>query len=76
MKDPVFASKLAFHNLDDYYKWITTSKSTRIYIQGRDVLCYWAQYLERKAENLDVQLLANTRVDNGVWGGCPELNSP
>ena len=65
MKDPVFASKLAFHNLDDYYKWDNNKQvDSYLYPRAGRGCGYWAQYLERKAENLDVQLLANTRVDS------------
>lgn len=65
MKDPVFASKLAFHTLDDYYKWDNNKQiDSYLYPRAGRGCGYWAQYLERKAEVLNVQLLSNTRVDS------------
>ena len=65
MKDPVFGSKLAFHNLDDYYEWDNNKQiDSYLYPRAGRGCGYWVQYLVRKAEELNVQLLANTRVDS------------
>ena len=64
MKDPVYASKLAFHSLDDYYAWDHNRQiDAYLYPRNGKGCGYWVDYLVKKAEELGVIFLTNTKVE-------------
>jgi protoporphyrinogen oxidase len=63
MKDPVFASKLAFHSLDDYYAWDKNRQlDSYLYPKGGKGCGFWVESLVSIAKQAGVNIYTCTKV--------------
>ena len=64
-KNPVFASKLAFHSLDDYYEYDCNRQvNTYIYPKGGGGCGSWISYLVNKAKSSGVEILTGSQIES------------